>query len=198
MDELRDNTKNLCGEVGSTCHRSPECTQVVFQLNSLSESRELIGPGMSEIVWSQGSDVYGAGMLLLGFIVQVPMRALAQAHMDVLFSHGLEAKGPVWRRYGRANYLGLDNALHDWVLTFIVNEPDLLKIVKTLRQVGHLPELQVRPRGEGQPAWRKAVETWKQLARLLKGLLAPSQSERWTALFARDFIQGLGKGFKKV
>ena len=136
--------------------------------------------------------MYCVGLLVLGWIVQKSVREIAEAHIERLRrEEQREAEGPCLYKNGPSgpNELGQDNALHHWVATFIIKEQDLMKIVKTLRKMGDLPDLPVAPRGKGQSASRKALATWKQLAGLLKGLLAPRQSERWTASFALDFMQ---------
>ena len=194
---LLDTTKMLCGEAASLCHRSPECTRAVFEMACHGASRGDIRQGMSEQVWSQSSDMYGVGLLVLGWIVQKSMRQIAEKHIEKLrWQQKPEAEGPCLYKNGPSgpNALGEDNALHHWVETFIIKEEKLLKIVETLRKVGDLPDLPVIARGKGQAASKNMRATWKQLALLLKGLLAPRQAERWTASFARGFMHRASTG----
>ena len=154
---------------------------------------------MSQSALVQSFDVYAVGTVVLELIVGKNPGVIAQAHMQALARTGKVAAGPYRledrKKVGQktlANKYGVDNALHDWVKTCITDEADLLTIVRTLRKVGDFPDLEPRPTGEGQQAWNKSVGTWKEWARLLKGLLEPTSRTRWTACFALAYMEESG------
>ena len=190
LKKLWARSRGSIGGMGSACHRAPECVELMARSN-VSSSQSVECWFQSALVRS--FDVYAVGTIVLEWIVGTNLHTMANEHHVALRLAGRWAAGPHDTSKSPDNRYRLDNALHDWVKTFITDESNLSTIVGTLRKVGRWPVVGPRPRGEGQMAWTNSVNTWKKWAELLKGLLAPTSSTRWTAWGALQHMKASGR-----
>jgi hypothetical protein len=200
-DMIKDNSLSVVGINGTSCGRAPESVQVSYGMREVyrkdGPKRKELLQSTADRVYTQSSECYAAGVIVLEWVTGVNACDLAHRHKIYLAKNKkLAAPGPTARK-GCDKYHA-DNNLHAWIETHITGQEDNATIVGTLRAFRGL-EGRTAPYSDrtlkvhrGLEGWQGGTSgrAWNALAAVLKGLFAP-QRDRWTMAQAVEKLRAV-------
>jgi hypothetical protein len=195
VDMINDSSLSVVGHNGTPCGRAPENVEVSYKMHEKHAEnpakRNKLLRSMTNRVYSQSSECYAAGVIVLEWVTGVNSHTLSHRYKHYL-TRNMKPRAPGPTACKGGDKYHADNNLHAWIESAITGQEDNAKIIGTLRAFRGL---------KGQRAhrswnWGASGRAWNALAAVLKGLFAP-QRDRWTMSQAveklREVHQDLGR-----